>query len=208
MSVMPLTTEGPNPTVVTNTDDFRFDGHAILIRELDPDQLSVQNDAGNASYDLRVGDQYRDHRDDGGKPIAEHGEIKLLPGTAVIIQTMEDVRFPKGTFGQIVPKVTLLQIGISNTPSKVDPGYNGRLLITTFNHGKRTVKLKRGQRFCSLFILRVEDGVRPYDKPSKQIKGIAGRHIVLWILDQLEARSGAVMSIVIIVTIINILVQW
>jgi dCTP deaminase len=74
-------------------------------------------------------------------------------------------------FGHIVPKVSLLQRGIANTPTKIDPGYNGALLITTFNHGSRAVKLKVGQPFCSMFIMRVEGDVKPYARNGKDLEG-------------------------------------
>ena len=82
------------------------------------------------------------------------------------------MRFPRRLFGQILPRVSLLALGIANTPSKIDPGYSGHLLITTFNHGKRTERLKRGERFCSLHLLTVEDGVIPFNGPGKQHRGV------------------------------------
>jgi dCTP deaminase len=170
MSVIALTITGPEPLVVTSNDAFRREGAAILIQNNDPGQL-ISNEECNATYDLRVGQLYTDHRSFDSQELRTCEEIKLLSGNAVIIETEKFIAFPKQRFGQILPKVLLLQQGIANTPSRLDPGYAGYLLITAFNHGKQTVSLRRGQRFCSLHVLDVEGPVRPYDKPGKRITG-------------------------------------
>ncbi len=207
MSVIPLTIHGQDPTVVTRTDDFEPRGRSILIRNLDESQFKPQKNDCNISYDLRVGKQYRDHRDTEGRFLPDGGEIKLLPGMAVIIQTEEEVHFPETAFGQIVPKVSLLQKGIANTPSKVDPGYHGYLLITAFNYGKRSVGLRRGERFCSLFISNVHDGIQPYDKPGKQIEGTAQQGAWQKLRDRFEANIGAVSAILILLIIISVILS-
>lgn len=111
-------------------------------------------------------------RDAGKKDLPQGGKITLHPGAAVIVE-----------------KVSLLQMGISNTSSKVDPGYNGHLLITIFNLGKKTVRIRRGNRFCCLYILRVERNVRPYDKPGKRIVGVVTTRRWDKIRDWLERNS-------------------
>jgi len=153
MSVIPLILEGTNRNIVETEQEFHdcggLEGHAILIKNINKEQLLSVADS-NVSYDLRVGREFRDHRDPSKRELKEKGTITLLPGAAVIIETEEYLHLPKSMFGLIVPKVTLLQRGLSNTSSKVDPGYNGHLLITTFNLGKKTVELNRKEPFCSL----------------------------------------------------------
>ena len=132
MAVIALSASGDRPSVVTTNDAFDRDGTAILIQNCDLAQLASDTQECNASYDLRVGQIYRDHRNREGQQLGPHDPIILLPGNAVIIETEELVKFPKTRFGQILPKVSLLQRGIANTPSKIDPGYEGHLLITAF----------------------------------------------------------------------------
>jgi deoxycytidine triphosphate deaminase len=210
MSVIPLIIEGPSRTVVERRDEFEtaggLGGKVILIQGLDRNQL-LSTDEGNVSYDLRVGREYRDLRDVGKRELAQDGIIELLPGGAVIIETEEFVHFPKSAFGQIVPKVSLLQKGISNTSSKVDPGYSGNLLITVFNLGKTTIRLKRFDRFCALYVLQVLEGARPYDKPPKRIVGLAGGRMWQRLRDLLEANTALVMAVLIITTLILVIVQ-
>ena len=133
MSIIPLVIEGPNPTVVSEEAKFRYDGSAMLILNLDTGQL--QGKQCNASYDLRIGRAYKDHREQERWTLGEGRPITLLPGGAILIETEEEVWLPHGMFGYIVPRVSLLQGGVSNTLSKVDPGYHDHLVVTVFNLG-------------------------------------------------------------------------
>ena len=168
MSVVPLFIDGSAPTVVQKQEDFQLEGDAVLIADLDPSQLREGN-SSNVSYDLRIGSKYRDHRKQDPNEINEGGVVTLRPGQALIIQTQEYVHFPRRLVGIIAPKVRLLESGLSTTFSKVDPGYRGNLLITLFNLGQTVRKLKRGDAFCALTLLRVDGGARLYDKGPQQI---------------------------------------
>jgi dCTP deaminase len=189
MGVVPFSTSPPHPSVVFAPGEFKLDGSAVLIVHPDTRQFDDTKMDCNASYDLRVGDKFKDHRNDTVQALNEGECIELLPGNVVIIQTEEEVRFPSRLFGQILPRVSLLALGIANTPSKIDPGYSGRLLITTFNHGKRTEKLRRGQGFCSLHLLTVEDGVIPFNGPGKQHTGLPRSSPLQRWRDWLEVRQ-------------------
>src|SRR5665213_337171 len=145
MGIIPFSDSAPYRSVVFQRTEFSIDGAAILMLGADMGQFDDTPVRCNASYDLRVGTMYRDHRNDSSQVLQDGESIELLPGNAVIIQTEELVGFPKKLFGHILPRVSLLQKGIANTPSKVDPGYDGHLLITAFNHGKRTETLTRGE---------------------------------------------------------------
>jgi len=124
MSVVPLK---PGASVTDTEDAFQkaggFEGQAALIFNLDKNQLSGAS--SNVSYDLRVGSEYRGHRDAEKTELTDSGELVVHPGNAVLIQSEEVVFLPRKLFGYVVPKVTLLEQGISNTLSKIDPGYNG-----------------------------------------------------------------------------------
>jgi len=174
VSVVPLTL---GTSVVKTSAQFQLDGHGILIKPCDDDQLKPQPGDANTSYDLRVGGVYRDHRKGAsGRNLTAGQTIKLRPGTAVIIQTEEWVEFPTTMMGQILPKVSLLEKGIANTPTKIDPGYKGYLVVTAFNHGRNVVELEPQQKFCSLYVLSVAQGVVPYDKPGKFLVGQPNRN--------------------------------
>ena len=207
MGLIPLILEGTDRTVVADRSEFYaqggIDSGLICIEHLEDRQLRSDRDT-NASYDLCVVSEYRDHRDAGKWSLGERETIELPPGAAVIIRTREWVHFSKSTFGHVVPKVSLLQQGLSNTASKVDPGYSGFLLITVFNLGKRTVRLEAGTPFCSLYVLRVGQGVRPYTKDPKEIEGQARRRVWHRMKDFLERNAGLLALVVLIAEVFHI----
>jgi dCTP deaminase len=189
MPVIPLAADGPQPTVVKKEDQFKRDGSALLILNFDENQL--RGDQPNASYDLRVGRAYRDHRELGERrTLAKDGTIVLLPRGTVLIETEEEVWLPNSMFGYIVPKVGLLQDGVSNTFSKVDPGYHAILVVTVFNLGQKKITLRQGQPFCALVIHDVAPGVKPYTGSGKRIEGRLASGVFPRLLDRIESRPG------------------
>ena len=197
MSIIPLTLNDP-ATVVEEQEDFRVDGSAVLIKFLDRTQLSNR---AIATYDLRVGKKYRNHLEQDGKDLEPGGKITLKPSDTVIIQTEEWVHFPQNMFGYLIPRVSLLQDGVTNTLSKIDPGYDGHLIVTVFNLGKKKVELFPQQAFCSLAIHRVEGTPSLYAGGGKQIKGRveAGWWAHSW--DWVDRNGGRLAIFLIIITI-------
>jgi dCTP deaminase len=202
MSVIPLVV---GQTVATTETQFENaggrQGKTLLIRNFDNSQLLA--DAPNLSYELRVGPEYKDHRDGSKWPVTEKEPITLLPGAAVIIETAESLHMPKGMFGYIVPKVKWLQEGVSNTLSKVDAGYNGSLLVTLFNLGKKKIDLHLHEAFCSLVVHDVSAGVHLYEKPAKRLLG-PNRKRNPWqrIRNWLEANPVTVHVVLILATVL------
>ena len=205
MSIVPFITDN-GQTVVVKQEDFSLDRDALLILNMDSAQLTGKS--SNVSYDLRVGQEYRDHRNPGKQDLKKGDEIVLYPGTAVIIRTEECIHLPKKLFALVVPKVGLLQEGLSNTMSKVDPGYDGHLLVTLFNLGKTTVRLKRFAPFCSLCVLRVDSGATLYDKPGKSIAGQTERPWWQRPRDWAERNGPSLTAILILLYIIEHIVRF
>ncbi|HIK08240.1 MAG TPA: hypothetical protein IGS40_26750 [Trichormus sp. M33_DOE_039] len=210
MSVIPFILDGTNKTVVKSKQEYDeaggLNGDVICIQNLDISQI-LNTESSNVSYDLRVGEEYRDHRDPGKTDLLDNSKISLKPGSAVIIETAESFKLPKSRFGHVVPKVSLLQYGLSNTSSKIDPGYEGKLSITVFNLGKRTVELQKGQVFCTLYILEVKEGAIPYNKPSKRISGNTKKGLLNGIGDFIETNQIYFTIVLTIATLVQIVVQ-
>lgn len=207
MSVIPLVINGDEPTVVESQQDFDREGNAVRIGNLDPEQL-IDKNTSNVSYDFRVGDQYRSHLERHPVEIPAEGTITLHPGSALIIQTAEYVHLPRRMFGIIAPKVSLLQQGLSTTFSKVDPGYNGHLLITLFNLGQTTQVLKKGQSFCAFSILDVSKGAQLYNKGPQQLRARIGQRFSDRIREWLEAHHVIAIMVLTLVDIILIVVTF
>ena len=201
MCVIALTTQGQAPSVVTNAANYNASGNAILIQAIDPAQLLPDSADCNASYDLRVGNRYRDYRDTEPKTIVKSGFVEIPARGAVIIKTKEEVAFPQSMFGHILPRVSLLQRGIANTPTKIDPGYRGPLLITTFNHGRRAVKLRVGEPFCTMYVTTTQGPLVPYDKPGKDLDGDPQTSVSRMVRDFLERNSIAIQTLHVLITL-------
>ena len=203
MSVLPLILND-RQTVAATREAFveagAENGTTILIQGMDPEQLTGKS--SNVSYDLRIGKEYRDHRDPGKYNLPPNGHITLYPGSAVIIETEESVHLPRTLFALVVPKVGLLQHGLSNTMSKVDPGYQGHLLVTLFNLGQTTVTLRRGAPFCALCVLRVDEGATLYDQPGQSITGQARRRWWYTCRDFLQRNNPALTGLLLLTTLI------
>ena len=201
MSVIPLIIDGENPTVVQTQQEFKVDGDAVLIVNLDPKQLTNKN-ASNVSYDFRVGNKYRNHREDTPRQIADGETIKLRPGSALIIETEEFVHLPQGMFGIIAPRVSLLQLGLSTTFSKVDPGYRGNLLITLFNLGQTTQILKKGEGFCAFTLFDVRTGAWLYNQGPKRLHDRITQRLPDRVRESLEANHVLVTIVLIVATLV------
>lgn len=171
MSVVPFHLDNENSSYTSSRNDFSISGDKILILDIDENQFLSTSKDGNATYNFRIGSEYRDYLDEGSTSIDIDSEIVIGPGKTVVIKTLEDVSFPSSRYGLILPKVSLLQRGLSTVASKIDPGYHGTLAITLFNHSRSTEKLKYGDKFCSLTVFDVQNTSRPYDKPSKTLQG-------------------------------------
>ncbi len=204
MPVIPFVLDGSAPTVVTREDQFRYDGDAMLILNLDRQQL--QGEECNASYDLRIGRAYKNHREQERWSLPENGEITLLPNTAILVETEEEVWLPQRMFGYIVPRVSLLQDGVSNTLSKVDPGYHDHLVVTVFNLGKKVITLRQGERFCALVVHDVRPGVKPFTGSGKKIEGRAGVGLFIRLWDRIEARPGMLAFFSAVTAIVGLLI--
>lgn len=206
MSVIPLVKTGDHITLVSTKDEFTrlggFEGKALLITNLDDTQLQENDRESHLSYDLRVGPEYKDHRDSQKQTLPDGEEIKLLPGVAVILQTEESVCLPRSMFAYIIPRVKVLQKGLSNIVSKVDPGYDGPLVITVFNLGRKTIALKRRERFCCLVLHSVLDGAALYEKPAQLISGAPRAGGVRGMLDWTQANAGLVSVLTAVLSVI------
>ena len=209
MAIIPLITTGNHPTVVTTQEDFQrsggVEGPALLLQGLAVEQLSQEGP--NTSYDLRVGQEYRDHRDAGKRDLPAGGTVTLHSGAAMIIETEEILHVPRGMLGSVVPRVSLLQQGLSNPASRVDPGYHGHLLITVFNLGRTSVVLQRGAPFCSLCMQTVKPGARLYAKQANRIEGRGTSSSWHTVRDWLQRNSGSLTAALLIVTTALLTVQ-
>lgn len=171
MSVIPFEKDGSSKTFSSSKTDFSLNGDIVVIQDIDEHQLDQNSRDGNATYNFRFGRRYRDYNDSDITTVELREPVYIAPGRTIVIETLEFVHFPTSRYGLILPRVSLLQRGLSTVASKVDPGYQGHLTITLFNHSRDTASVLCGDEFCSLTMLNVASPSRPYDKVSKTLAG-------------------------------------
>ncbi len=109
-------------------------------------------------YDLHVGESYRRPGDANRKTMPR---MKTLwPNTCIRIDTQEKLTTSTGVFGQTCSRASLSAEGLVVANLKIDPKFAGHhLCVTAFNTGKRPIRIKRDDPFCSIFFSTLEEHV-------------------------------------------------
>lgn len=204
MGVIPLIKD----ETVTDTQPYYeskhgINGNIILIKGLDESQIEEPGNA-NITYDLRVGPEYRYLSADQKGELFDDDSINIPSGASILIQTEEHITLPKTVFGVVLTKVSLTQKGLTNTPSKVDPGYIGPLIITVTNFGKEPVMVRRGDKLCCIVFYRTETPAIPYEGESKRIIS-PGRKTPINKISELLNRHIGIIGVIIIILLIIVI---
>ncbi|MEO0129526.1 MAG: dUTP diphosphatase [candidate division WOR-3 bacterium] len=79
--------------------------------------------------------------------------IILKPKEFCIIPTGIKIEIPEGYEAQVRPRSGLAAkygIGILNTPGTIDADYRGEIKVILFNFGKKSIKIKNGDRIAQM----------------------------------------------------------
>lgn len=186
----------PGAFVVTTKAEFAARGgmlgDAVFIGNFDTEQLGPESRDSNVTYDLRVGYEYRFLVEGGKHHLDERESFRLKGGESALIQTEEFVTLPANVFGLVVAKVGLAQQGMSNISTKIDPGYDGHLIITVSNLARRPITFTRGDPFCSVLFLGVEGDAMLYEKAAKTIGTGTSVSKIVRLSDKFQANPALV----------------
>ncbi len=94
-------------------------------------------------------------------------DITLTPHTQSLVASIEYVEVSKNLAGILHIRSSLAREAIIASLALVDPGFRGQLTVSLYNAGPKLVKLKQGDRFIQLSLLRL-------GKPSSQ--GYTGQY--------------------------------
>ena len=104
--------------------------------------------------------------------------ITIAPGKTVMIPTGISVSIPKNYEIQIRPRSGLaIKNGITvlNTPGTVDSDYRGEIKIILINLGKKTFKIKSGDRVAQMVLCPVVRGkFQEVENLPKTVRGKGG----------------------------------
>jgi deoxycytidine triphosphate deaminase len=100
----------------------------------------------------------------------DKGEIlKMQHGDFVHVFTAERIKMPKNWFGMIYAKVSLAYRGLTHLGTKIDPGFDGKLLLTFRNDGNNVIELKKGDRVCNVAFFEIPEPERGYEPQALKI---------------------------------------
>ena len=82
-------------------------------------------------------------------------EAVLEPSEHRLVATMERVELGNDLVGVLHLRSSLAREGILASLALVDPGFRGQLTISLFNSSRKTIRLKAGDRFVQLTLLKL-----------------------------------------------------
>jgi dCTP deaminase len=132
-------------------------------------------------YDIRVGKEGFSWKRKCVVDIEKDGKIQIEANDIVIIKTLESVTLSNkvsATIHSIVSKV--INKGLSNISTTIDPGYSGKLLISFCNYRDSSTEFRFGEPLCTICFYRVE-------LPAKTNRGTPNDRDDLW--EQLQEKA-------------------
>lgn len=94
----------------------------------------------------------RGHDDDAGLDLRTPVDFKIKGGSSAVIDTGVHVQIDKGFAGVLMSKSGLnVKHNITST-GLIDAGYTGSIVAKLYNHGRKTVKFKAGDKITQLMI--------------------------------------------------------
>jgi deoxycytidine triphosphate deaminase len=104
----------------------------------------------------------------------DKGEIlEIQHGDYVHVVTQERITMPSNWFGMIFAKVSLAMKGLTHLGTKIDPGYEGNLLLTFRNDAHTVISLAKGDKICNVAFFEIPDPGLQYE--PRALKDIGQR---------------------------------
>jgi dCTP deaminase len=102
-------------------------------------------------------------------------EAVLEPSEHRLVATMERVELGGDLVGILHVRSSLAREGILGSLALVDPGFRGQLTISLFNGSRKTIRLKAGERFVQLTLLKLgRQAAMKYEGRYQDSRGIIG----------------------------------
>ncbi|MGB3205860.1 MAG: hypothetical protein WBB28_12795 [Crinalium sp.] len=123
----------------------------IAIKPFNPNYLTP------VGYDLSIGIKGFSWEKKSEIDIENEGKIEIEPNDTVVVETLESISLSKQVGATIHSMATraVLQ-GLSHISTTIDPGWNGKLLISFHNYKDTSVELRFKDSFCTVCFYRVE----------------------------------------------------
>lgn len=99
--------------------------------------------------------------------IPEGGAFFLHPGELALASTFETVSLPDDLVGWLDGRSSLARLGlmVHVTAHRIDPGWEGQIVLEMFNSGKLPLALRPGMDICAInFETLSSAAIKPYNK--------------------------------------------
>ena len=133
---------------------------------------------GSASLDVHLGDlinNYKmkeytlgDHIDDDMFEQREFSTYTLKPNESVIISIKEKFNFPKHITGLLIPRGSIIKIGLSFPVNFINAGYKGNMSLLLTNTSQITIHIPSNTLIGQVIFFDLkEESENPYSKEDK-----------------------------------------
>jgi deoxycytidine triphosphate deaminase len=130
--------------------------HKIVIN---PSPAGGPEDKEQVVVDLHVEQVYHEAGDSTMQALSK--SIVLHPNECIVLKTKEELEIPGDIFGFLCSRGSLSSRGLLVANTKVDPCFNGALMIPVFNASSYDIEIQKNDAFCSIFFLKMEEPVSP-----------------------------------------------
>ncbi|HHR6136546.1 TPA: dCTP deaminase domain-containing protein [Providencia alcalifaciens] len=89
--------------------------------------------------------------------LIEGDSITIKPKSSVVVSIGEKILVPNNMFGFVISTGSIfLQHGVQSPSAKVEPGYEGVLILRLVNYSDSSVSIKKGDKIASVVFFRTE----------------------------------------------------
>ncbi|GGY32420.1 dCTP deaminase [Bacterioplanes sanyensis] len=99
--------------------------------------------------------------------ITDGNSLFIHPGELVLGATLEAVTVPDDLVGWLDGRSSLARLGlmVHVTAGRIDPGWDGQIVLEFYNNGKLPLALRPGMVICAMsFETLTSPAIRPYNK--------------------------------------------
>lgn len=144
-----------------------------LIQPYDPKNIKY------ASYDLRVGSEYRLSYEKEVRKIGKNGVVEIPPYSVCFVLAEEKVKLPKNACAFIFSRHRAAKEGFLMHPQPpFDPGYEGSVCVLLHNLSNETVRLQQGEHLATMVFLRLSSPVEKGYGSNKEDKYMGAESLV------------------------------
>ncbi|MCE9873995.1 hypothetical protein LZ667_21785 [Hafnia alvei] len=121
------------------------------------DNTDVSSD--DFSLDITLGMSWNENYsyNDRSLFLIEGDSITIKPKSSVVVSIREKIIVPNNMFGLVISTGSIfLQHGVQSPAAKVEPGYDGILILRLVNYSDISVSIKKGAKIASVIFFRTE----------------------------------------------------